>query len=47
MQFDEGVLDGACGDAVELGNLSQLDFIQLRSITNCVSEAFEQGAWHF
>jgi len=23
MQFDKGVLYGACGDAVELGNLSQ------------------------
>ena len=28
MQFDEGVLDGACGDAVELGNLSQGKLVQ-------------------
>src|SRR6516164_7405792 len=27
MQFDEGVLDGACGDAVEFGDLSQVERI--------------------
>jgi hypothetical protein len=28
MQSAEGVLDGACGDAVELGNLSQCKRVQ-------------------
>jgi hypothetical protein len=27
MQFDEGVLDDACGDAVEFGDLSQVERI--------------------